>query len=167
MRHGWESIGEVMMENDLDPLNPMLKPTPNWPLLGLTILIVEDNRYSCEAMRFMALRSGASSCLRLSINAAQNSDKNNLRPTHLCRTHINAQLAPRMHLLHLLLQIFAKCFVCDVWRFLRKPQGAVQFRCALHSGQEVVRCPILWRLGLVFPAFPQSFKRYHPLIPLV
>jgi len=48
-----------MMENDLDPLNLMPKPTPNWPLLGLTILIVEDSRYSCEAMRFMALRSGA------------------------------------------------------------------------------------------------------------
>lgn len=47
------------MENDLDPLNLMPKPTPNRPLLGLTILIVEDIRYSCEAMRFMALRSGA------------------------------------------------------------------------------------------------------------
>ncbi len=47
------------MENDLDPLNLMPKPTPNRPLLGLTILIVEDSRYSCEAMRFMALRSGA------------------------------------------------------------------------------------------------------------
>jgi DNA-binding response OmpR family regulator len=48
-----------MMENDLDPLNLMPKPTPNRPLLGLTILIVEDSRFSCEAMRFMALRSGA------------------------------------------------------------------------------------------------------------
>jgi len=47
------------MENDLDPLNLMPKPTPNRPLLGLTILIVEDSRFSCEAMRFMALRSGA------------------------------------------------------------------------------------------------------------
>ena len=33
-----------MMENDLDPLNLMPKPTPNRPLLGLTILIVEDSR---------------------------------------------------------------------------------------------------------------------------
>ena len=47
------------MENDLDPLNLMPKPIPNRPLLGLTILIVEDSRFSCEAMRFMALRSGA------------------------------------------------------------------------------------------------------------
>lgn len=47
------------MKNDLDPLNLMPKPTANRPLLGLTILIVEDSRYSCEAMRFMALRSGA------------------------------------------------------------------------------------------------------------
>lgn len=34
---------EVMMENDLDPLNLMPKPTANRPLLGLTILIVEDS----------------------------------------------------------------------------------------------------------------------------
>ena len=47
------------MENDLDPLNLMPKPTPNRPLLGLTILIVEDSRYSCEAMRFMVLSRGA------------------------------------------------------------------------------------------------------------
>ena len=47
------------MENGLDPLNLMPKPTPNRPLLGLTILILEDSRYLCEAMRFMALRSGA------------------------------------------------------------------------------------------------------------
>ena len=47
------------MENDLDSLNLMPKTTPSRPLLGLTILIVEDSRYSCEAMRFMALRSGA------------------------------------------------------------------------------------------------------------
>ena len=47
------------MENDLDPLNLMPKSLPNRPLLGLTILIVEDSRFSCEAMRFMALRSGA------------------------------------------------------------------------------------------------------------
>ena len=43
------------MENDLDP-KPDAETNPNRPLLGLTILIVEDSRYSCEAMRFMALR---------------------------------------------------------------------------------------------------------------
>ena len=48
------------MENDLDSLNLMPKPTANRPLLGLTILIVEDSRYKRETMRFVALRNGAS-----------------------------------------------------------------------------------------------------------
>ncbi len=34
-------------------------PTPNRPLLGLTILVVEDSRFACEAMRLLCLRSGA------------------------------------------------------------------------------------------------------------
>ncbi len=34
-------------------------PTSNRPLLGLTILVIEDSRYACEAMRLLCLRSGA------------------------------------------------------------------------------------------------------------
>ncbi len=33
--------------------------TGNRPLLGLTILVVEDSRFACEAMRLLCLRSGA------------------------------------------------------------------------------------------------------------
>ena len=66
------------MENDLDPLNLMPKPTANRPLLGLTILIFEDSRYACEAMRFMDLRSGAR--LRRAVNIQ--SDKRHL-PVYL------------------------------------------------------------------------------------
>lgn len=34
-------------------------PTPTRPLLGLTILVVEDSRFAGEAMRLLCLRSGA------------------------------------------------------------------------------------------------------------
>jgi DNA-binding response OmpR family regulator len=45
--------------DDYDQLSPHLRPTATRPLLGLTILVVEDSRYSCDAMRLLCLRSGA------------------------------------------------------------------------------------------------------------
>lgn len=46
--------------DEFDPFTaPPRAPTANRPLLGLTILVVEDSRFACEAMRLLCLRSGA------------------------------------------------------------------------------------------------------------
>lgn len=46
--------------DDTDPFAATHRlPTANRPLLGLTILVVEDSRFACEAMRLLCLRSGA------------------------------------------------------------------------------------------------------------
>lgn len=59
------------MEKDMDDLDKFMTspvPTANRPLLGLTVLVVEDSRFASEAMRLLCLRSGArirrADCLR-------------------------------------------------------------------------------------------------------
>ncbi len=47
------------MPDDLDSFLLSRPPTAERPLLGLTVLVVEDSLYACEAMRLLCLRSGA------------------------------------------------------------------------------------------------------------
>ncbi|MEY1556554.1 response regulator [Yoonia sp. R2331] len=43
----------------LDDFKAMRQATALRPLLGLTVLLVEDSRFACEAVRMLCLRSGA------------------------------------------------------------------------------------------------------------
>jgi len=54
--------------DDREDLSLIPAPNAMRPLLGLTVLVVEDSRFACEAMRLLCLRSGArirrADCLR-------------------------------------------------------------------------------------------------------
>lgn len=45
--------------NTLDTLLSRRPPTANRPLLGQTVLVVEDSRFACDAIRLLCLKSGA------------------------------------------------------------------------------------------------------------
>lgn len=47
------------MPDDLKHYMMTQVPTPERPMLGLTVLVVEDSLYACEALRLLCLRSGA------------------------------------------------------------------------------------------------------------
>lgn len=54
--------------DDFSLMTAHTMPTAGRPLLGLTVLVVEDSRFACDALRLLCLRSGArirrADCLR-------------------------------------------------------------------------------------------------------
>ncbi|MFQ6553948.1 response regulator transcription factor [Aestuariibius insulae] len=58
----------------MDDLNDFMihrPPTRERPLLGVTILVVEDSRFACEALRLLSIRSGARIRRADSLSSAQ------------------------------------------------------------------------------------------------
>ena len=53
------TLGPMMDDDAVDFVNFVMKPTSTRPLLGLTILLLEDSRYCAEALRLLSIRSGA------------------------------------------------------------------------------------------------------------
>ena len=51
--------GGNRMDDSVTEIDFRPRPTADRPLLGLTILVIEDSRFASEAMRLLCLRSGA------------------------------------------------------------------------------------------------------------